>query len=141
MQGMRVHTPYAGRLALFTLLALAAPACAQGNPSSATNPFYGSITLRPATDETIKLSLDGAINMGLQNNLGLKEAESGEKLLHGEKNEAVQEFLPTFMVQARPASTSTTLPLSASAPALSAASVPCFPMASFRPCHTSPATP
>jgi outer membrane protein TolC len=99
MQGMRVHTTYAGRLTLFTLLALAAPAFAQGNPSSATNPFYGSITLRPATDETIKLSLDGAISMGLQNNLGLKEAESGEKLLHGEKNEAVQEFLPTFMVQ------------------------------------------
>ena len=73
--------------------------CIRDNPSSATNPFYGSITLRPATDETIKLSLDGAINMGLQNNLGLKEAESGEKLLHGEKNEAVQEFLPTFMVQ------------------------------------------
>ncbi|HEY1161097.1 MAG TPA: TolC family protein, partial [Terracidiphilus sp.] len=34
----------------------------------------------------------------LKNNLGLKEAESGEKLLQGEKNEALQEFLPTIVL-------------------------------------------
>ena len=33
---------------------------------------------------------------GLENNLGLKEAESGEKLFQGEKNIALQEFLPTI---------------------------------------------
>ncbi len=90
------------RLALFTALALAviAPARAQGtNPSSASNPFYGSITVAPANDETLRLSLDEAISMGLKNNLGLKRAESGEKLLRGEKNEALQEFLPSLIVQ------------------------------------------
>ncbi len=33
---------------------------------------------------------------GLENNLGLREAESGEKQLQGEKNQALQEFLPTI---------------------------------------------
>jgi len=64
------------------------------NPSSANNPFYGSITLHAATDDTLKLSLDDAIGMGMKNNLGLKEAESGERTFQGEKNVALQEFLP-----------------------------------------------
>jgi outer membrane protein TolC len=66
------------------------------NPTSAANPFFGSITLQPATDETLKLSLDDAIQRGLKNNLGLKEAESGEKNIQGQKNQALQEFLPTI---------------------------------------------
>jgi len=65
------------------------------NPTSAANAFWGSVTARPATDEALKLSLDEAIGLGLKNNLGLKEAENGEKSLHGQKNEAIQEFLPT----------------------------------------------
>ncbi len=79
-------------------LALAAPSlhAQSGNPSSASNSFYGSITAHPVTDETIKLSLDDAVRRGLENNLGLKEAENGEKTLRGEKNEALQEFLPTI---------------------------------------------
>jgi outer membrane protein TolC len=68
------------------------------NPTSAVNPFFGSVTAHPATDETLKLSLDEAVSLGLRNNLGLKEAESGEKALHGEKNEALQNFLPTITV-------------------------------------------
>ena len=69
-----------------------------GNPSSGQNPFYGSVTLRPATDEVLQLSLDDAVRRGLENNLGLREAESGEKVIQGEKNEALQEFLPTITV-------------------------------------------
>jgi outer membrane protein TolC len=64
--------------------------------TSAVNPFFGSVTARPATDETLKLSLDEAITRGLKNNLGLKVAENSEKLLHGQKNEALQYFLPTI---------------------------------------------
>jgi outer membrane protein TolC len=66
------------------------------NPTSATNPFYGSVTAQPVTSEPLRLSLDDAIQRGLKNNLGLREAENGEKILHGEKNEALQEFLPTI---------------------------------------------
>jgi outer membrane protein TolC len=71
--------------------------CAQTqNPSSQTNPFYGSVTAHPVTDEPLQLSLDEAIRRGFETNLGLKEAESGERLFQGEKNIALQEFLPTI---------------------------------------------
>jgi len=86
-------------LAALGLALAAAPLGAQGpNPSSATNPFFGSVTLHAATDDTLKLSLDDAIGLGLKNNLGLKEAESGEKILQGEKKIALQEFLPTVIL-------------------------------------------
>jgi outer membrane protein TolC len=88
-------------LSVFAALSLAlavAPLCAQQNPSSAANAFYGSITAQPATTDTLKLSLDEAIARGLKNNLGLKEAQAGEKVFHGEKNEALQEFLPTVIL-------------------------------------------
>jgi outer membrane protein TolC len=86
--------------ALALVLALAVfPLHAQGpNPTSATNPFYGSVTVHAATEDTLKLSLDEAVAMGLKNNLGLKESENDEKMLLGEKNEALQEFLPTLIL-------------------------------------------
>ena len=52
--------------------------------------------MQPASDETLKLSLDEAIALGLKNNLGLKEAENGEKSIKGQKNKALQNFLPTI---------------------------------------------
>ncbi len=55
------------------------------NPTSAANPFFGSVTARPATDEALKLSLDDAIALGLKNNLGLKEAEDERKVDPGPK--------------------------------------------------------
>lgn len=75
---------------------MAAHAPAQQNPSSATDPYWGSVTAQPVTDETVKLSLDDAVRRGLANNLGLKEAENDELTLKGEKNEALQQFLPTI---------------------------------------------
>jgi outer membrane protein TolC len=74
---------------------------AQGsNPSSANNPFYGSVTAHPATDDVIQLSLDDAVHRGLENNLGLKESEHAELAIHGEKLQALQEFLPTITLSA-----------------------------------------
>jgi len=93
---VKVAAQFARRLALgFISMAAAASALAQ-NPSSATNPFYGSVTVQTMSDEPLKLSLDDAIRRGFENNLGLKEAESGEKLFQGEKNIALQQFLPTI---------------------------------------------
>ena len=66
------------------------------NPTSLSNPYYGSVTLHPATNEVLKLSLDDSVQRGLGTNLGLKEAEVGERNLHGEENEALQYFLPTI---------------------------------------------
>jgi len=78
------------------LIAVSAARAQAPNPTSATNPFYGSITVQPASESTLKLSLDDAVQRGLQNNLGLKESENNEKYIHGEKNEALQQFLPTI---------------------------------------------
>jgi outer membrane protein TolC len=87
----------AGLAAIFVLAAVGVALCAQAqNPTSATDPFWGSVTAQPVMGEALKLSLDDAVERGFKNNLGLKEAESGEKALHGEKNEALQEFLPTI---------------------------------------------
>jgi outer membrane protein TolC len=85
---------------LFVLVALAGSGAADyaqtANPSSASNPFFGSVTAQPVSDATLELSLDDAVSRGLSNNLGLKEAENSEKSLKGQKNEALQEFLPTI---------------------------------------------
>jgi outer membrane protein TolC len=70
------------------------------NPSSANDPYWGSVTAQPLSGERLKLSLDDAVRRGLSNNLGLKEAENGEKALHGEKNEVLQVFLPTITFDA-----------------------------------------
>ncbi|MGD0158315.1 MAG: TolC family protein [Terracidiphilus sp.] len=84
----------------FAMLAAVAASAAVGalaqNPTSAANPFWGSVTAQPVTGETVKLSLDDAIQRGLKNNLGLKETESVEKTYHAEYNEALQLFLPTI---------------------------------------------
>ena len=77
-----------------------ARACAQStNATSAENPFWGSVTAEPVTYQPLKLTLDDAVQRGLKNNLGLKEAENAEKILHGEKNVALQEFLPTMVLE------------------------------------------
>ncbi len=100
VKGLRNLFRRAGAPEIYVLVTLAIGAtalCAQsGNPSSASNPYFGSVTAHPATDETIKLSLDDAIRRGLENNLGLQEAQNNELTLKGEKNEALQEFLPTI---------------------------------------------
>jgi outer membrane protein TolC len=97
----------AGLPVLGVVLTLGGVAAAQGtdlpsnpspNPSSMTNPYFGSVTLHPATNEVLKLSLDDAVHRGLETNLGLKQAEQGEKVLHGEKLEAFQYFLPSITV-------------------------------------------
>ena len=67
-----------------------------GNPTSASNPYFGSVTAQPRTDETLKLSLDEAVSRGLKNNLGLKMAENDERTVHADRNQALQQFLPTI---------------------------------------------
>ncbi len=76
--------------------AAAAPA---QNASSADNPFYGSVTAHAATDETLQLSLNDAIRRGLENNLGLREVLAQEKDVRGERDEALQDFLPTITLK------------------------------------------
>ncbi len=87
-------------LALGSVTLASSPASAQlSNPSSASNPFYGSVTAHPATDQVIQLSLDDAIRRGFDTNLGLKQAEDNERALQGEKLQALQQFLPTITLK------------------------------------------
>ena len=80
---------------LLAICAVAPPARAE-NPNSATNSFYGSVTAQPVTSEPLKLSLDDAIQRGLKNNLGLREAEKAKKCCTARKRGDLQEFLPTI---------------------------------------------
>ena len=72
------------------------PSAPAPNPSSLSNPYFGSVTAQPATDGILKLSLDDAVNRGLGTNLGLKENEASELKFKGEVTEAVQYFLPSI---------------------------------------------
>ena len=72
------------------------PSTPAPNPSSLSNPYFGSVTAQPATDGVLKLSLDDAVNRGLGTNLGLKENEASELKFKGEVTEAVQYFLPSI---------------------------------------------
>ena len=76
------------------LAAACTPTVRAQNLSSANSPFYGSVTTQPASDQTLRLSLDDAVRRGLENNLGLREAVSQEESIRGERDEALQEFLP-----------------------------------------------
>ena len=90
---------FAGLLAAGLAGAATAVSAQTANPTSATNPFYGSITAHPATPDVLPLSLDEAVRRGLENNLGLIQAEQGEKIYHGEVNEAIQLFMPSVTLE------------------------------------------
>ena len=100
----RMLAPASGALCLAASVAVLGaqsanlPSNPNPNPSSLSNPYFGSVTLTPATDGVLKLSLDEAVRRGFSANLGLKESEQNEKVLHGEENEALQYFLPTIDV-------------------------------------------
>lgn len=98
---MSFHISFRSRLGAILCLAVAAgagPLTQAQNPTSAQNPYFGSVTASAATSDVLQLSLDEAITRGLKNNLGLKESESQEKALHGQKLGAEQYFLPTIVL-------------------------------------------
>lgn len=83
-------------LALLILAGSIAVGARAQNPTSAENPYWGSVTAQPVTGEPLKLSLDDSIQRGLKNNLGLTEVVNEETTYHAEVNEALQLFLPTI---------------------------------------------
>ena len=70
-------------------------ACAQ----SAT-PLAGRISLGASSGQSLALSLDDAVRRGLETSQGLRQVASAEKALHGERNVALQAFLPTVTLTA-----------------------------------------
>ena len=99
----RISTPAGGRARVFVRWVAVCAALSgtvagaqSANPSSASNPFYGSVTVHTISNDAIQLSLDDAVRRGLENNLGLKQAENQERAIHGQKLQALQQFLPTI---------------------------------------------
>src|SRR5277367_5362987 len=70
-----------------------------GNQSSATNPYYGSVTAVPATDSVLPLPLDDAIRLGLEHNLALTVARDQQKTASGQRLEALNTLLPNINLQ------------------------------------------
>jgi len=75
----------------------AAAALAQSNPNnSATNPYYGSVQVAPATPEVKQLSIDDAILLGIQNNLALTEARQNQQTAQAQASQTLNVLLPNI---------------------------------------------
>jgi outer membrane protein TolC len=79
---------------------VAAPAMAQTpNPSAASNPYLGSITAVKPTSDTMKLSLDDAIRLGLENNLALTLARDDQRISAAQRLGALNPLLPNISLE------------------------------------------
>ena len=67
--------------------------------SSLFNPYYGSVQALSARPESIKLSLDDALRMGLENNLGLVYARESEQQQRSQELQLLNVLLPNVDVQ------------------------------------------
>ncbi len=90
-------TPRRRSLQFLAILAIAAGigqrwARAQASASS----YQGSVVQQKATPGVLPLSLEGAIGMGLKNNLGAILQNTGVKTAGGEKLQQLQALLPTI---------------------------------------------
>ena len=91
--------------AFFALLWIAArPLPAQNavpavNQSSATNSYYGSVTAVAPSGDTMQLTLDDAIRLGLENNLALTIARDQQKTASGQRLQALNPLLPNLTLE------------------------------------------
>jgi outer membrane protein TolC len=70
------------------------------NPSSAQNPYYGSVTMGTVSSETLHLSLDDAIQRGIQANLALTEARIQQQQSGAQRLESLNSLLPSIKAEA-----------------------------------------
>lgn len=96
---------YAQRLAalaaalLISIPVLAGKALAQSNPdNSARNPYSGSVEAEALTPGARQLSLNEAIELGIEHNLALTLARSNQKTAHAEKLQLENFLLPNISV-------------------------------------------
>ncbi len=67
--------------------------------SSLFNPYYGSVQQAPARPEVLRLSLEDALRMGLDTNLGLVYARQREQQQRSEELQLLNVLLPNLDVQ------------------------------------------
>ena len=70
------------------------------NPSSFQNPYYGSITVGTATAQTLPLSLEDAVERGIQANLAMAEATVAEHQADAQTLLSLNALLPTIKGEA-----------------------------------------
>ena len=80
--------------ALAAVLQLAIPAAAQDSRLPPTSPFLGSVSKQQATTEPRPLSVKEAVQLALQNNLGLLLQEESEATARGAHWRALADLLP-----------------------------------------------
>jgi outer membrane protein TolC len=72
-------------------------AMAQSNPNnSAVNPYYGSVQVVPATPDVKQLTIDDAIQLGIQNNLALTEARQNQQTAQAQASQTLNLLLPNL---------------------------------------------
>jgi len=75
-------------------------ALAQSNPhSSAADPYYGSVQAVAATPGVRKLSLDEAVDLGVENNLALTLARQNQKVAQAQASQTLNVLLPNVDLQ------------------------------------------
>jgi outer membrane protein TolC len=77
----------------------ASPAQSLMNPSSAQNPYYGSITMGTVSPETLHLSLEDAVQRGIQANLALAEARVQQQQSDAQRLESLDPLLPSIKAE------------------------------------------
>jgi outer membrane protein TolC len=70
------------------------------NPSSLQNPYYGSVTMGTVSPETLNLTLDDAIQRGIQANLALTQARIQQQQSDAQRLEALQSIIPSIRAEA-----------------------------------------
>lgn len=70
------------------------------NPSSLQNPYYGSVTMGTVSPETLQLSLDDAIQRGIQANLALTQARIQQQQSDAQRLQALQSLIPSIRAEA-----------------------------------------
>jgi outer membrane protein TolC len=74
-------------------------AMAQSNPNnSAANPYYGSVQAVAATPGVKQLTLDDAMQMGIENNLALTEARENQQTAQAQTSQTLNLLLPNLYV-------------------------------------------
>ncbi|HEY3988828.1 MAG TPA: TolC family protein [Acidobacteriaceae bacterium] len=104
------------------------------NPSSAQNPYYGSVTTGTVSPETLQLSLDDAIQRGIQANLAITEARIQQQQSDAQRLESLNTLLPSLTGEASTGAHQYNLASFGFSPSLLSKFAPLFPgvnLASF----------
>jgi outer membrane protein TolC len=101
------------------------------NPSSAQNPYYGSVTMGTVSPETLHLSLDDAIQRGIQANLALTQARIQQQQSDAQRLQALNPLLPSVKAEASTGAHQYNLETFGFNPGLLAKIAPLFPDTNF----------